>query len=80
MQKLIELLTHLDDRVATPACWNYFGSFGDDIFGDDEDDPVANAVDQRRAAAARMRLVTDRRTLNRSQHRLPPQRRGRRRT
>ena len=69
MQKLIALLTHFDDHIAAPACWDYFGSFGDDIFSDDDDDPVATTVDQSRATAARARLVTERRTLNRSQHR-----------
>jgi len=69
MQKLIALLTHHDDRVGAPSGWHYFGSFGDDIFSDDADDPSATTVDQRRTSAARARLVTERRTLDRSQRR-----------
>jgi hypothetical protein len=73
MRKVIALLTHsvvLDDDVAAPALLEYLGSFGDDIFSDDADDPFQTAIDQRRATTARARLVTERRTLNRSQHRL----------
>lgn len=77
MRKVITLLRHSigsDDRVAARASWEYFGSFGDDIFGEDADDPFPTATDQRRTAAARARLLTERRTLNRSRHRLPPRR------
>jgi len=79
MQKLIALLTHIDDRVTVLEGWDYFGSFGDDIFGDDTDDSFGTTVDQRRTTAARARLVTERRTLNHSQHRPASRPRGRRR-
>ena len=29
--------------TAGPGWWEYFGSFGDDIFGDDAEEPVAPA-------------------------------------
>jgi hypothetical protein len=71
MRKLIALLTHsagTDARIAAPGCWEYFGSFGDDIFSDDAD-PVETTIDQRRTTAARARLLTERRTLDRSERR-----------
>ena len=40
MRKVIALLTHAvesGDRAARDG-WEYFGSFGDDIFSDDTDD------------------------------------------
>ena len=58
MRKVIALLTHAvgsGDRAARDG-WEYFGSFGDDIFSD-ADDPFEPTVDQRRPTAARVRLA-----------------------
>ena len=69
MHRLIALLTPFGGRAAAPTCWDYFGSFGDDIFDDDAVDPSETTVDRHSTTAARARLLTERRTLNRSQHR-----------
>jgi hypothetical protein len=68
MRKVIALLTQAvesGDRAARDG-WEYFGSFGDDIFSDDADDILERTVDERRTTAARARLLTERRILNRS--------------
>ncbi len=47
MRKVIALLTHAvgsGDRAARDS-WEYFGSFGDDIFSD-ADDPFERTVDR----------------------------------
>jgi hypothetical protein len=69
MRKMIALLAHTvgsDGDVTAAACWEYFGSFGDDIFSDEADDRLETAGDRRRSTAERTRLLTERRTLNRS--------------
>ena len=80
MRKVIELLTHAvgsGDRAISDG-WEYFGSFGDDIFSDDADVTLERTVDEGRPRAARARLLTERRTLSRS--RSEAARRGRRRS